>query len=224
VNDRLRAQLDFLVEVDRVKQVLRHNPLAGGSRRENDAEHMWHLALAVLVLAEHAAAPVDLGRVLAMVLVHDLVEIDTGDVLVYDTEARVAQQSAERAAAERIFGLLPGEQGVELRGVWEEFEARLTPEARFAAAVDRLLPVLLNHAAGGGAWVEHGVAHQAARAANAHVADGSPEVWSAIEALLADGAARGMLGAPGDGDGGGDSGAGEREQAGPPQSPERGGP
>lgn len=193
MNERLRAQLDFLVEVDRAKQVLRHNPLADGSRREDDAEHMWHLALAVLVLAEHAAEPVDVTRVLAMVLVHDLVEIDAGDVLVYDLDGRAEQQAREAAAAERIFGLLPDDQGARLRAAWEEFEARQTPEARFAAAVDRLLPVLLNHAAGGGAWAEHGVALEAARAANAHVADGSPEVWSAVEALLADGAARGML-------------------------------
>lgn len=193
MNERLRAQLDFLVEVDRAKQVLRHNPLADGSRREGDAEHMWHLALAVLVLAEHAAEPVDVTRVLAMVLVHDLVEIDTGDVLVYDVEGRAAQQAGEAAAAERIFGLLPDDQGGWFRAVWEEFEARQTPEARFAAALDRLLPVLLNHAAGGGAWVEHGVALQAALAANAHVVEGSPAVWSAVEALLADGARRGML-------------------------------
>ena len=193
VDDRLARALRFLVEVDRVKQVVRHNPLADGSRRENDAEHMWHLALAVVVLAEHAAEPVDLTRVLTMALVHDLVELDAGDVLVYDTTGRVAQHDAEVRAAERIFGLLPDDQASELRVAWEEFEARRTPEARFAAAVDRLLPVLLNHAAGGGAWVDHGVGHQAARQANAHVVEGSPALAAAVEALLADGAAQGML-------------------------------
>lgn len=192
-DDRLACALRFLVEVDRAKQVVRHNPLADGSRRENDAEHMWHLALAVLVLAEHAAEPVDLTRVLTMVLVHDLVEIDAGDVLVYDAAGRAGQHDAEARAAERIFGLLPDDQAGQLRAAWEEFEARRTPEARFAAAVDRLLPVMLNHAAGGGAWVDHGVGHEAARQANAHVADGSPRLAAVVEALLADGAARGML-------------------------------
>ena len=192
-DDRLARALRFLVEVDRVKQVVRHNPLADGSRRENDAEHMWHLALAVVVLAEHAAEPVDLARVVTMVLVHDLVEIDAGDVLVYDAAGRAAQHDAEARAAERIFGLLPDDQAADLRAAWEEFEARRTPEARFAAAADRLLPVLLNHAAGGGAWVDHEVRYEVARAANAHVVEGSPPLAAAIEALLADGAARGML-------------------------------
>ncbi|MBW3667638.1 MAG: HD domain-containing protein [Actinobacteria bacterium] len=193
VDDRLVRRLRFLVEVDRIKQVVRHNPLADGSRGENDAEHMWHAALAVVVLADYAAEPVDMARVLTMVLVHDLVEIDAGDVLVYDTEGRAGRQAAEAQAAERIFGLLPDDQAGHLRAAWEEFEARHTPEARFAAAVDRLLPVLLNHAAGGGAWVDHGVTHRAAREANAHVADGSPALGAAIEALLADAVAGGML-------------------------------
>ena len=191
--ERLDHQLRFLLEADRVKQVVRHNPLADGSRRENDAEHMWHLALAVLVLAEHAAEPVDVVRVLTMVLVHDLVEIDTGDVLVYDSAGRAAAATAERAAAERIFGLLPDDQGAALRQAWEEFEAGQTPEARFAAAVDRLQPILLNHAAGGGAWVEHSLDHDSVAARNAHVAVGSPALGEAVQRLLADAGERGML-------------------------------
>lgn len=194
---RLDRQLRFLLEADRVKQVVRHNPLADGSRRENDAEHMWHLALAVLVLAEHAAEPVDVVRVLTMVLVHDLVEIDTGDVLVYDDEARAAAVDGERVAAERIFGLLPDDQAHLLREAWEEFEAGETAEARFAAAVDRLQPVLLNHAAGGGAWVDHGLAYEAVAARNAHVADGAPALGEALQGLLADAQGRGFLRPPG---------------------------
>lgn len=195
--ERLDRQLRFLLEADRVKQVVRHNPLADGSRRENDAEHMWHLALAVLVLAEHAAEPVDVVRVLTMVLVHDLVEIDTGDVLVYDVDARAAALDGERAAAERIFGLLPDDQAALLREAWEEFEAGETAEARFAAAVDRLQPVLLNHAAGGGAWVDHGLAYDVVAARNAHVADGAPALGEAVHALLADAQGRGFLRPPG---------------------------
>jgi putative hydrolase of HD superfamily len=194
VDERLRRQLGFLREIDGVKQVLRQNPLADGSRRENDAEHMWHLAMAVLVLAEHAAEPVDVRKVLTMVLVHDLVELDTGDVFVYD-DARTSAElaAAERAAAERIFGLLPDDQGATLRAAWEEFEAQATPEARFAAAVDRLLPVLLNHAAGGGAWAAHGLDVDLVRRRNAHVAAGSPSLWAALSAVLDDAVERGML-------------------------------
>lgn len=131
--------------------MVRHNPLADGSRRENDAEHMWHLTVMALVLAEHAEEPVDLLRVLTAVALHDVVEIDAGDVLLYDDDARVAAAAGERAAAERIFGLLPADQAGQLRGLWEEFEARTSADARFAAAVDRLQPLLLNAAAGGGA-------------------------------------------------------------------------
>ncbi|MGH9283924.1 MAG: HD domain-containing protein, partial [Acidimicrobiales bacterium] len=154
--ERLAAQLAFLLEIDRVKQVLRHNPLADGSRRENDAEHMWHLSVMAVVLAEHAAEPVDLARVLTMVVLHDVVEIDTGDVLFYDDAGREAVAAAEQAAAARIFGLLPADQGEKLRALWEEFEARQSADARFAAAVDRLHPLLLNRSAGGGAWTGAG--------------------------------------------------------------------
>ncbi|HVF75929.1 MAG TPA: HD domain-containing protein [Acidimicrobiales bacterium] len=191
--DRLQRQLQFLLEADRVKQVVRQNPLADGSRRENDAEHMWHLALAVLVLAEHAAEAVDVVRVLTMVLVHDLVEIDTGDVLVYDEVARAAAVEGERAAAERIFGLLPDDQASAFREAWEEFEAGRTAEARLAAAVDRLQPMLLNHAAGGGAWVEHGVSLDAVTARNAQIAEAAPALGETVRSLLADAAERGML-------------------------------
>lgn len=184
--DRLEQQLRFLVEADKVKHVVRHNPLADGSRRENDAEHMWHLALAVLVLSEHAAEPVDVRRVLAMVLVHDLVEIDTGDVLVYDDAARAGLAESERIAADRIFGLLPDDQGDELRALWLEFEQRQTVDARFAAAIDRLQPVLLNHRAGGGAWRTHQLDHDTVHRRNAHIADGSPVLWDAVQALLAE--------------------------------------
>lgn len=195
MDDRLRRQLAFLVEVDRAKQVLRQNPLADGSRRENDAEHMWHLALAVLVLAEHASGPVDVANVLRMVLIHDLVEIDAGDTFTYDESRRdsAAVMAAERAAAARIFGLLPHDQATLFRDAWEEFEARATPDARLAAAVDRLLPVLLNHAAHGGAWTAHDVDEAAVRSRNAHVADGAPALWDALSSLVDDAVRQGFL-------------------------------
>ncbi|MGI8684978.1 MAG: HD domain-containing protein [Acidimicrobiales bacterium] len=193
VDGRLRAQVRFLLEIDRVKQVVRHNPLADGSRRENDAEHMWHLTVLALVVAEHADEPVDLLRVLTMVAIHDVVEIDTGDVLFYDAEARRAAAAAERAAAERIFGLLPPDQAGRFRALWTEFEARQSPDARFAAAVDRLQPLLLNLSAGGGAWTAEGVTATQARAANAHMAAGSTRLWTLAQELISRAEAAGLL-------------------------------
>ena len=155
--DRLRRQLAFLVEADRLKGVLRRTTLCDGSRAENSAEHSWHLALMASVLAEHAGPGIDGGRVLRMLLVHDLVEIDAGDTFAYDATANVGREARERRAAERIFGLLPEEQHAELRALWEEFEGQAPAEARVAAALDRLQPLLNNHHAGGGSWRLHGV-------------------------------------------------------------------
>jgi putative hydrolases of HD superfamily len=197
--DRLRAQVRFLLEIDRVKQVVRHNPLADGSRRENDAEHMWHLTVLALVLAEHADEPVDLLRVLTMVAIHDVVEIDAGDVLVYDEATRVSSAAAERAAADRIFGLLPADQASAFRAVWDEFEARQSADARFAAAIDRLQPLLLNLAAGGGAWPREGVTAAQARAVNAHMATGSARLWTLAQEVISTAEAAGMLAGPQDG-------------------------
>lgn len=194
---RLQAQLAFVLEIDRVKQVVRHNPVADGSRRETAAEHMWHLAVLAIVLAEHAAEPVDLARVLTMVVLHDVVEIDTGDTLFYDTDARAAVAGAERAAAERIFGLLPDPQGAQLRASWEEFEAQQTAEARFAAAIDRLQPLLLNLSAGGGAWIEAGVSADQVSTANAHIEAGAPRLWDAAREVIAAARTAGILWDPG---------------------------
>ncbi len=194
---RLEAQLAFLLEIDRVKHVLRHNPVADGSRRETAAEHMWHLAVLAIVLAEHAAEPVDLARVLTMVVLHDVVEIDTGDTLFYDTEARSAVAAAERAAAERIFGLLPEPQGPLLQATWAEFEAQQTADARFAAAIDRLQPLLLNLSAGGGAWVTAGVSAGDVTTANAHIEAGAPRLWAVAREVISAARAAGILSDPG---------------------------
>ena len=152
---RLEDQIAFIVEIDKLKGVLRENPTANGERRENTAEHSWQLAMAAMVLAEHANEPVDVSMVVRMLLVHDLVEIDAGDTFVYltmDASGRDEQNQREQVAAERIFGLLPPDQGAEMRATWDEFEAAQTAEARFAKAVDRLAPMLLNRASGGGSW------------------------------------------------------------------------
>ncbi|HEY8449766.1 MAG TPA: HD domain-containing protein [Bacillota bacterium] len=196
-DERLARQIAFLVEIDRLKQVLRRSLLTDGSRRENSAEHSWHLAVMACVLAEHAAAPVDLERVLKMLLVHDIVEIEAGDTFIYDEQARAAQTERERQAAERLFGLLPADQGGELRALWEEFEARQTPEARFAAALDRLQPLLQNYASGGRSWQEHGVHAERVRARNAGVLrEGSPALWELARQLIDDAVARGYLAEP----------------------------
>ncbi len=170
---RLVSQIEFLLELDKAKSIVRRSYVTDGSRRENDAEHMWHLALFVLVLAEHADEPLDVVRVLKMVLVHDIVEIDAGDTFLYDDDLRVSKVERELAAAERLYGLLPDDQAAELREIWDEFEAKASPEARFAASIDRLQPVLLNLATEGRTWREHGLTADRVRQANAGIADGS---------------------------------------------------
>ena len=190
---RLEQQLAFLLELDKAKTIIRRSYLTDGSRRENDAEHMWHLAMFVLVLAEHAGAPIDVAKVLKMVLVHDIVEIDAGDVFVYDEAARAGKAAAEAAAAERLYGLLPTDQGDRLRAAWEEFEAKETPEARFAAAVDRLQPLLLNLTTKGRSWREHGITADRVLALNARIADGSPALWEHVRTLSEDAVAAGYL-------------------------------
>jgi putative hydrolases of HD superfamily len=156
--ERLDQQMRFVGEIDRLKGVLRQTMLAGPGRRENSAEHSWHLAMMAVTLGEHAPPGTDIGRVTAMLLLHDLVEIDAGDLFVYADEAQQArQEEAERAAADRIFALLPPDQAAGLRGLWDEFEERRTPEARFARGLDRLQPMLENLTAGGGTWKEHGI-------------------------------------------------------------------
>ncbi|MFI7438504.1 HD domain-containing protein [Nonomuraea indica] len=150
--DRLHAQITFAVEIDKLKRIIRRNLLMDGSRRENDAEHSWYVSMLAMVFAEHAPPGTDIQRVVAMLMVHDLVEIDAGDTFVHDAVAVAAQAEAERAAADRIFALLPADQAAGLRQLWEEFEARETPEARFARALDRFAPLLANHNTQGGTW------------------------------------------------------------------------
>jgi putative hydrolase of HD superfamily len=193
---RLEQQLAFLLELDKAKSVFRQSYVTDGSRHENDAEHMWHLAMFVLVLAEHAAEPIDVGRVLRMVLVHDIVEIDAGDAFVYDEAARSTKAELELAAAERLYGLLPTDQGDELRALWEEFEAKETADARFAAAVDRLQPLLLNVTTEGRSWREHGVTSDKVLALNARIELGSPVLWEHVQQVLHDAVGKGYLPEP----------------------------
>jgi putative hydrolase of HD superfamily len=191
---RLESQLGFILEVDKLKEVFRQTLCTQSRRAENDAEHSWHLCLAVIVLAEHANEPrLDVLRVLKMVIIHDLVEIDAGDTFAYDTARMAGQHEREALAADRIFAILPSDQAAEFRALWDEFEERRTPEARFAAAVDRFQPCLLNCNTEGAAWKRHGVTEDRVLARNSHIADGSSELWEATSAMIREAADSGHL-------------------------------
>lgn len=190
----LDSQLQFLLEADRLKGVLRQSRIIDGSRRENSAEHSWHLGLMSLVLGEYAPAGTDLSRVTAMVLVHDLVEIDAGDLFVYaGAQAQAGQEEAERAAADRLFALLPGSQAAGFRALWDEFEERRTPEAKFARALDRLQPMLANYQLGGGTWTQHGVTAGQVLAKVALIEDGSAALGRFARELISASVSRGFL-------------------------------
>ena len=190
---RLAQQIAFIVEIDKLKRVLRRTSLVGGDRRENSAEHSWHLAVIAMLMAEHANQPVDLMHVLKMLLVHDIVEIDAGDTFAYDVAGNLDKAEREQAAADRIFGLLPDDQGTEVRNLWEEFDAQVTPEAQFANAVDRLMPVLQNYHNEGGTWQAHGVDRDAVNRRLRPIGDGSAELWEYVQLLLEDATNRGWI-------------------------------
>lgn len=204
-SERLTRQLRFVLELDRAKSVLRRTYLTDGSRLENDGEHMWHVMVAGLVLAEHAAEPVDPVRLALMLAVHDIVEIDAGDTFVYaDNAAQADKAVRETAAAERIFGLLPDDQAAMFAGLWEEFEERTTATARMAAAIDRLLPLMMNRAVDGRTWREHGISSEQVFAVNSRIGEGSPALWafgrSALEGAVEDGVFERYAAAPGQAD------------------------
>jgi len=183
---RIDQQLAFLVESDKLKTVLRRTTLTDGSRHENTAEHSWHLALTAMVLEEYASSPVNLAKVLRMLVVHDVVEIDAGDTFAYDAAGNATKEERERRAADRIFGLLPAGLREELRGLWEEFDAAATPEARFANAVDRVQPFLQNRETGGGTWHTHNLSRDQVLARMDPVRTALPELWSTILATIND--------------------------------------
>ena len=194
---RLDRQMRFLVEIDKLKQVARQTLLIDGERRENSAEHSWHIAVLAPLLVEYAPDPaIDLTRVMEMALIHDIVEIDAGDTYCYDPEAGLDKAERETAAAARVFGLLPEDQGRRFKSLWEEFEARQTSAARFAAALDRIQPLVHNFMTAGRQWRVHGVRSDQVRARMEPVRDGAPRLWRFAEALIDQSVARGYL-APG---------------------------
>lgn len=175
--ERLEKQIRFIVEADKVKNIFRQTYLADGERKENDAEHSWHLAMMAVLLQEHMKEKADLVKVMTMVLIHDLVEIDAGDTYAYDEKGAQTKREREVKAADRIFGLLPEDQGTYFRELWEEFEAYETPEAKFAHLLDNFQPLLLNDASGGKSWKEHGVHRAQPMKRNERIPETSETVW-----------------------------------------------
>src|SRR5579859_4282112 len=187
-DESLERRIRFVLEADRLKTVARQSRITDGSRQENSAEHSWHLAVMALALAGHAPPGTDLGRVLAMLVLHDLVEIDAGDLFLYSDGAALArQEQAERAAADRIFAILPDSQAAELRGLWDEFEER------FARALDRLQPMLLNMRTGGGTWVAHGVSAEQVLSKVELIEDGSASLGGYAREMIATAVRHGFL-------------------------------
>ena len=193
MNERLKKQKEFLLEVDKMKQIYRQTHIRGGSRQENDAEHSWHLALMAFLLEEYANEPVDITRVMKMVLIHDLVEIDAGDTYAYDTAGAVTKREREVKAADRIFGILPEDQGTYFRQLWEEFEAYETADAKFAHLLDNFQPLLLNDASDGRSWTEHGVHKSQVCRRNERIPETSEIIWEKMLEIMDDHIARGHL-------------------------------
>ncbi len=174
---RIEKQFEFCREIDKEKFIGRQTYLTDRNRKENDAEHAWHMALMAVLLSEYSNDPIDVLKTVTMLLLHDLVEIDAGDTYAYDEEAKKTQKQRELAAADRIFGLLPEDQQEKLRGLWEEFEAESTPEARFARTLDNIQPTMLNAATDGRSWAERGVRLSQILGRNQNTGRGSETLW-----------------------------------------------
>ena len=174
---RLDDQFRFILEIDKEKSIVRQTPISDASRMENDAEHAWHMAVMTLLLSEYATEKIDVLRTVSMLLIHDLIEIYAGDTYAFDEEAKAGQAERERAAADRLYALLPEDQGRKMRGLWDEFEAAETPEAKFARAMDNLQPMMLNNATEGVSWVEHGVRLEQILERNRNTHKGSEVLW-----------------------------------------------
>ena len=194
LKDRFRRQIEFILEADKLKNVLRKTILMDRSRRENSAEHSWHIALTVLILSEYAKdSDVDLFRVMKILLVHDLIEIDAGDTYCYDDQGRKDQAQRENNAADRIFNLLPADQATALRELWDEFEERQTAESKFANAMDRFQPFLHNYFTEGQIWRENNIKSAQVKLRMHPVDDGAPILWDYVSSLIDDGIKKGFL-------------------------------
>jgi putative hydrolases of HD superfamily len=192
--DRLQQQMNFLVEMDKLKTVYRRAYLAADpQRRENTAEHSWHVAMMALILQETAGEEIDISRVIRMLLVHDIVEIDAGDTGIYDKKASLDKAVREKRAAERIFSLLPEDQQLEISGLWDEYEKGISAEARFARAVDRLIPLIHSYYTGGKRWQEDGITFEQVYAVNQTISQNCPRLWQFAQSLIYDSVSKGYL-------------------------------
>ena len=193
MNERLKQQLDFILEIDKEKNILRQTHLSGHGRRENDAEHAWHMAIMAYLLKDYANEPVDIAKVMIMCLIHDIVEIDAGDTYAYDTEGLKTQKAREDAAKERIFSLLPEDQKKELTSFFDEFENYQTPESKFAHSMDNLQPLLLNNSNGGGDWREHGVTAEQVYGRQSKTRLGSEQLFKVVDRIIRENIEKGNI-------------------------------
>ena len=191
--DKLLQQIEFIKEIDKLKYIFRKTKLINSDRLENDAEHSWHLAMMAIILAEHSNEPIDVAKVMKMVLIHDIVEIDSGDVFAYDTVKSHNNFDEELKAARRIFGILPAEQTEEFINIWREFEEMKTPESKFARALDRLEPLLQNASNNGGTWREFDVKYDKVIEKKQVIKDGSEEIWKFAKNLIDESVEKGIL-------------------------------
>ena len=192
--DRFKKQLEFIIEIDKLKQVFRNTILMDASRKENDAEHMWHMAVTAMVLCEYSdSEELNMLKVLKIIMLHDVIEIYAGDTFAYDVQGQVGKAERERKAADKIFGMLPEDQGIEFRNLWDEFEDGITPEAKFACAMDSFMPVLHNYYTQGLQWQRLEVSSDKVLAKNKHIEKGSKFLWEYIKSIVADGVEKGYL-------------------------------
>lgn len=193
INERLQKQMKFMAEIDKMKTIYRQTYVLGENRKENDAEHSWHIAVMAFLLAEYSAKPIDVLKTVKMLLIHDIVEIDAGDTYCYDSDGYKTKADREEKAAQRIFGLLPDDQQKEFYSLWSEFEDGSTDEAKFAAVLDRLQPLTLNYAKNGISWQEHGVHREQVENRNLTTAETAPELGELLRAMLDDADSKGFF-------------------------------
>ena len=182
--DRFSKQIEFIVEIDKLKHIERQSALCDGTRQENDTEHSWHIALMAMLLTEYTSVKLDQLKVIKMLLIHDLVELYAGDTFAYDVVGNRGKEEREREAANRIFGMLPDDQAEEMLSLWEEFEARMSSEARFASALDKLQPLILSYNNRGWSWKKHGVASKQILESKKDIAEGSSDLWEYAKRLI----------------------------------------
>jgi putative hydrolase of HD superfamily len=191
--ERLKKQMEFLLEIDRLKTIVRRNYISDGSKRENDAEHSWYFAIAALVLSEYSNNDIDIQKVITMALIHDIVEVDAGDTFVYDEKAKESQNEREEKAARRLFGILPEDQKNYFISLWNEFEDNTTNESKFARSIDRLVAIFLNYQSKGKAWKENNVGYQRIYEINKRIEAGSSELWRFVERIIRTAVDEGVL-------------------------------